>query len=147
MYSEDEIIQKALEILATRLTRETISLSSPATVKNFLIASIAQEEREVFGVIWLDVKNRVIANEVLFYGSLTHAAVYPREVVKAGLKHNCASVIIYHNHPSGNCDPSQADLDLTKTLKAALSLVDIRTLDHIIVGSAKTHSFAENGQI
>lgn len=147
MTSDDKIIQQALAILTTRLHQNLVTISSPETVKKFLILSLCQEEREVFGALWLDVKNRVLANEQLFFGSLSHASVYPREVVKAALKVNAASAIFYHNHPSGSEEPSTADLKLTETLKSSLGLVDVRVLDHIIVAGTNTHSFAENGQI
>lgn len=147
MYSDDEIIQKALEILSARLHKTIITVSSPIAVKEFLTVSLSQEEREIFGVLWLNIKNEVISSEHLFYGSLTSASVYPREVVKAALKVNAAAAICYHNHPSGSVEPSNADNKLTSVLKDTLALIDVRLLDHIIVAGVKTHSFAENGQI
>jgi DNA repair protein RadC len=96
-------------------------------------------------VLFLDVKNRLIASEELFRGTLTHASVYPREVVKSSLAHNAASVLLAHNHPSGTTEPSNADLTLTQALKQALALVDIRVLDHFIIAGRQAYSFAEHG--
>ena len=102
---------------------------------------------ESFAVLFLDIKNRLITSEELFRGTLSHASVYPREIVKAALHQNAASIILAHNHPSGSCEPSQADLSLTSTLKQALALVDIRVLDHFIIANPNVYSFAEHGQI
>ena len=100
---------------------------------------------ESFAVLFLDIKNRLIASEELFRGTLNHASVYPREVVKAALSHNAAALILAHNHPSGSCDPSRADIDLTHNLQQALGLVDIKVLDHFIVANPHVYSFAEHG--
>ncbi|AZP13454.1 MULTISPECIES: RadC family protein [Undibacterium] len=123
------------------------NLSSPNNVKNYLQLLIGSKPHESFAVLFLDVKNRLIRTEELFRGTLNHASVYPREVVKAALSHNAASIILAHNHPSGSCEPSQADLSLTNTLKQALALVDIRVLDHFIIANPNVYSFAEHGQI
>ena len=122
-------------------------LSSPDSVKKYLQLLIGGKPYESFAVLFLDIKNRLITSEELFRGTLSHASVYPREVLKAALRHNCASIILAHNHPSGSCEPSQADLTLTQTLKQALALVDVRILDHFIVANPNVYSFAENGQI
>lgn len=127
--------------------RTTAALSSPETVKNYLQLLIGNKPYESFAVLFLDIKNHLITTEELFRGTLNHASVYPREVVKAALHHNAASIILAHNHPSGSCDPSQADISLTKTLKQALALVDIRVLDHFIIANPHVYSFAEHGQI
>lgn len=146
---QNRIIGAALDILDGRLRRidVTESLSNPDAVKAFLRLKLQELEHEVFTVLFLDVKNRLIECDEMFRGSLTHTSVYPREVVKAALRHNAASVILAHNHPSGVTEPSEADLLLTRALQQALALVDVRTLDHIIVAGAHTHSFAEHGQI
>ncbi|MFO1320159.1 MAG: DNA repair protein RadC [Burkholderiales bacterium] len=142
--------QAALE-LARRCLAETIkaesALSAPAHVKEYLRLTLRQEERECFLVLFLDAQNRVLASEALFKGTLTETSVYPREVVRRALAHNAASVILAHNHPSGVTEPSRADESLTRTLKAALGLVDIAVLDHIIVGRDSALSFAERGLI
>jgi DNA repair protein RadC len=122
-------------------------LSSPDSVKNYLQLLIGKKPYESFAILFLDIKNRLIASEELFRGTLSHASVYPREVVKAALHHNAASIILAHNHPSGSCEPSQADFALTQTLKQALSFVDIRVLDHFIIANPHVYSFAEHGQI
>ena len=109
------------------------TLSSPLAVKQYLQLLLARRAYESFVVLFLDVKNRLIAADELFRGTLTHTSVYPREVVKAALAHNAAAVILAHNHPSGSPEPSQADHALTQALKQALSLVDVRLLDHFVV--------------
>jgi len=102
-------------------------------------------EREEFHACWLDAQNRLLAIEMLFIGTIHQTSVYPREVVKSALRHNAAAVIVAHNHPSGVAEPSAADLTLTKALRDALALVDVKLLDHIIVAGAHTMSFAEKG--
>ena len=96
-------------------------------------------------MLFLDNQHRLIAYETLFTGTINHTQVHPREVVKAGLKHNCAAVIVAHSHPSGEAEPSQADRKITECLKQALDLVDIRLLDHLVVGGIDIVSFAERG--
>lgn len=145
--SEDVTISRALAILATRLRGPGVAMDSPATVKNFLALKLADLEHEVFSVLWLDAQNRVLEYQELFHGTLTQTSVYPREVVKAGLALNAGACILAHNHPSGHAEPSHTDKALTDTLKTALALVDIRVLDHIIVGGLSTVSFAEKGLI
>ncbi len=144
---EDAVIAEALSILARRIKQVVVAASSPNAIKTYLICSFGQHEKEVFSILWLDVKNRLIEHEILFYGTLTHCAVYPREILKSGLRLNAASSVLVHNHPSGNPEPSEADHLLTKVIGNALGMVDIRVLDHIIVAGTNTHSFAENGQI
>jgi DNA repair protein RadC len=125
--------------------RSASALTSPGTVRDYLRLAIAEREHEVFVCLWLDAQHRVIACEELFRGTLTQTSVYPREIVKAGLRANAAAVIFAHNHPSGAAQPSQADELLTRNLKDALSLVDIKVLDHFIVAGHQTLSFAERG--
>jgi len=141
-------LQAALE-LARRALKEEISLgnalSSPRAVRDYLRLLLAGREQEVFVVMLLDAQHRVISSEELFRGTLTQTSVYPREVVKCALKHNAAAVIFAHNHPSGVAEPSHADEILTRSLKAALALVDIQVLDHFIVAGSRTMSFAERG--
>lgn len=147
MTSDDEIIQQALNILTARLKEPGVSLSSPDAVKQFLRLKLASKDHEVFAVLFLDVKNRLIAYEEMFRGTLTHTSVYPRELVKTAMLHNAASVIYSHNHPSGSASPSDADRLLTTAMRNALELIDVRSLDHIIVAGASTYSFAEHGDI
>ncbi|AIY44220.1 DNA repair protein RadC (plasmid) [Collimonas arenae] len=147
MSLEDTIIQQALKLLESRLRTAVVKISSPEVVTQYLTHKLALEEREIFGVIWLDVNLGVVACEEMFFGTLTQAAVYPREVVKSALKHNAASAIIFHNHPSGSLEASRADKDLTAKLKQTLELIDVRLLDHFIVAGTKTMSFAQSGQL
>jgi DNA repair protein RadC len=124
-----------------------VTLSSPQAVKQYLQLLLGIKPYESFAVLFLDVKNRLIASEELFRGTLTHTSVYPREVVKAALSHNAASIILAHNHPSGTPEPSAADQTLTRALKQALALVDVRVLDHFIVAGRHVYSFAEHGEL
>lgn len=143
-------LQAVLELAKRSISEELeskSSLSSPQAVKQYLQLQIGNKHYESFTVLFLDVKNRLLVTQELSRGSLSHASVYPREVVKSALAHNAASIILAHNHPSGSAEPSQADLSLTQTLKSALSLVDIRVLDHFIVANNTVYSFAENDQI
>jgi len=121
------------------------ALTSPGAVRDYLRLSLAGKEHEIFMVIWLDAQHRVINAEDLFRGTLTQTSVYPREVVKHALKANAAAVIFAHNHPSGVAQPSQADELLTRNLKEALTLVDVKVLDHFIVAGNQALSFAERG--
>ncbi|EOA5673152.1 DNA repair protein RadC, partial [Pseudomonas aeruginosa] len=123
------------------------SFSSPVAVKEYLSAKLAGFEHEVFAVLFLDTQHRLIEYSELFRGTIDSASVYPRELVKEALRLNAAAVIVSHNHPSGNPEPSGADKVLTQRLREALALVDVRTLDHIIVAGGSTISFAERGLI
>ncbi|WP_019881256.1 MULTISPECIES: DNA repair protein RadC [unclassified Methylophilus] len=123
------------------------SFRSPNQVKDYLQLQLSHLQREVFGLMFLDAQNRLIAYETLFEGSLMQTSVYPREVVKRALALNAAAVILSHNHPGGNAAPSRADEQLTISLKDALNLVDIKVLDHIIVARQETFSFSERGLI
>lgn len=143
-------LQAVLELAKRAISEELqtqSSLSSPESVKQFLKLAIGSKQYESFNVLFLDVKNRLIKSEELFKGTLSHASVYPREIIKAALAHNAASVMLAHNHPSGSTEPSQADLTLTRTLKTALDLVDIRLLDHFIVANSQVYSMAEHGEV
>lgn len=138
------IVQQALALLACEM-RETSVLAAPDDVKDYLRLKLASKPHEVFAVMFLDAQNRVIEFEEMFRGTLTQTSVYPREVVKASLTHNAASVVLAHNHPSGSPTPSRADEHLTQTLKSALALVDVRVLDHLIVTTSEVLSMAERG--
>lgn len=143
-------LQAARELAARAITEELKHrdvLNSPLAVRRLLQHRLAGLPHEVFVVLLLDAQHRVIAIEELFRGTLTQTSVYPREVVKAALRANAAAVIFAHNHPSGVAEPSSADEMLTRTLKQALSLVDVQTLDHFIVAGTTTLSFAERGLI
>ena len=141
-------LQAALELARRALESELArgdALNSAQAVRDYLRLSLAHRDHEVFAVLLLDAQNRVIACEELFRGTLTQTSVYPREVVKCALRHNAAAVIFAHNHPSGVAEPSHADQHLTEMLKRALTLVDIRVLDHFVVGAGAATSFAERG--
>jgi DNA repair protein RadC len=144
--TDDEVIAAALRILEKRI-REGDCLASPQAVRDYLRLAIGEREREVFVVVLLDAQNRVLAMEELFAGTLTQTSVYPREVVKVALQRNAGAVIFAHNHPSGVAEPSQADQLLTETLKRALSLIDVKVLDHFIVTRGAALSFSERGLI
>ena len=141
-------LQAVLEMgrrhLAASIQRES-ALESPQAVRDFLKAKLRHELHEVFACLFLDTKHRVLAFEVLFYGTIDGASVYPRLVVKRALANNAAALILTHNHPSGVAEPSQADKILTERLKEALALVDVRVLDHFIVGDGEPLSMVENG--
>ena len=140
------IIELSRRLLAEEM-QDGIALSSPKAVIQYLQLMLGSKEYESFAVLFLDVKNRLIDSAELFRGSLTQTSVYPREVVKAALARNSASVIFAHNHPSGSTDPSAADRSLTQALKYALALIDVRVLDHFIVAGTEVYSFAEHGLI
>lgn len=142
---EDRTIREAIDVLENRLFQRGPTLTSPDTVKEFLKLSLGTHLNEVFAIIFLDVKHRVIAFEILFKGTVDSAKVCPRIVLQRSLAHNSAAVILAHNHPSGDVSPSQADRILTETLVDLLAKVDIRILDHIIVGSGAALSFKESG--
>lgn len=141
---DNAIIQNALDILESRIQLPTAYIKSPSDTRNFLRLKLSELEHEVFAVVFLNNRHGVIAYEEMFTGTIDGAAVYPREVVKAALRHNAAAVILAHNHPSGITNPSESDKNLTQRLKNALVLVDVRVLDHLIVGHDIT-SFAELG--
>jgi len=139
-------VDRALQIVGGEL-RERDACSSPELVKQYLNLQLAGESVEKFAVLHLDAQNRAIAFEIMFTGTLTQTSVYPREVVVSALAHRSAAVILAHNHPSGKVQPSRADKALTTTLRAALGLVDVRVLDHVIVAPGAALSMAERGLI
>jgi DNA repair protein RadC len=144
---EDAVIVAALAILEARMKVAGCAMSSLDAVRSFLRLQLGALDREVFGVLFLNSQHKLIAFEIVFEGTLTQTSVYPREVVRLALTHNAAAVILTHNHPSGSIEPSQADVRLTLALKDALRLVDVRVLDHMVVGHGLPYSFAENGLI
>ncbi|MCP4413579.1 MAG: JAB domain-containing protein [Gammaproteobacteria bacterium] len=141
-------IQATLE-LGRRYLFETISrgdaFENPAVTRRFLLSKLRHQHREVFGVLFLDNAHRVIAFEELFHGTINGASVYPRIVLQRSLSHNAAAVILAHNHPSGIAEPSTADQQITDQLCNVLAMVDIRVLDHFVIGEAEAVSFAERG--
>jgi DNA repair protein RadC len=127
--------------------KERAVFDSPEAVGHYLQLHLGSHPHEVFAVLFLDAQHRLIVLEELFRGTLTHTSVYPREVVVRALHHHAAAVVLAHNHPSGGVEPSRADEALTRTLKAALALVDVPVLDHVIVGAGRTLSMAQKGLI
>jgi DNA repair protein RadC len=123
------------------------ALSSPADTRRYLSAQLRARHQEVFACLFLDNRHRVLAFEELFYGTVDGASVHPREVVRRCLGHNAAAVILAHNHPSGVAEPSRADEQITLRLKEALALIDVRVLDHLIIGDGEISSLAERGMI
>lgn len=142
--SEQEILDFAKRILARKFRKGT-KITSPMATKDYFAMRLADLEHEVFGVLFLDTQHYVLAYEELFRGTIDGASVYPREVVKHCLKHNASAVIFVHNHPSGVPEPSRDDQAITKRLRESLALVDVRVLDHLVIGGDDAVSFAERG--
>jgi len=142
--TSDQIVSEALTVTAAEI-ESTDLMTNPVAVKNFLAVRMANLEYEVFAVMFLTNRHQVIKFDVMFRGTIDGASVYPREVAKAALQYNAAAVVIAHNHPSGITQPSQADELITRKLRDALSMFDIRVLDHVIVGGKNSFSFAEHG--
>jgi DNA repair protein RadC len=140
------VLELARRAMAQRLQEREV-FADPQAVKHYLQLHLAAKGHEVFAVLFLDSQNKLLAMEELFRGTLTQTNVYPREVVIRALHHSAAAVVLAHNHPSGGVQPSRADEALTHTLKAALALVDVRVLDHIIVGTGQALSMTEAGFI
>lgn len=141
----DQVLEKAAEIVATRYLRGN-AFTNPQATKDFLQYKMGGYEREVFAILLLDNQHRLIEYQELFFGTIDAASVYPREVVKLALNYNAAAVIFAHNHPSGIAEPSNADKQITRKLKDALALIDVRVLDHFVVGDTCI-SFAERGYL
>jgi DNA repair protein RadC len=139
----DAVIAAALRVLELRIKKGS-ALTSPGAVRDYLRLKL-QRDHEVFVCVWLDAQHRTIVVDEAFRGTLTQTSVYPREIVKLALRHNAAAVVFAHNHPSGAPQPSQADELLTRDLKNALALVDVKVLDHFVVAGAQAISFAERG--
>ena len=138
------VFELARRALSQRL-KEREAFHTPDAVKQYLQLQLAHKNHEVFAVLFLDSQNRMLGMEELFRGTLSQTSVYPREVVLRALHHQAAAVVLSHNHPSGSVQPSRADEHLTQTLKASLALIDVRVLDHIIVGQGQALSMAEQG--
>jgi DNA repair protein RadC len=139
-----EILAAALSVVERRVQRG-FELTAPSAAREYLAVRLGSLEHEVFAVVFLDAQNRVIEYQEMFRGTVTQTAVYPREVVKAALALNAVATILVHNHPSGHAEPSRADEFLTQTLKAALAMVDVRVLDHLVIAGSGIVSFAERG--
>jgi len=143
-FSDSDILEAAAQVMEKRISYGPV-FDSPSAVKEFLRFKIGAEAREHFMVVFLTSQHALISAEIMFSGTLSQTSVYPREVVRRALELNAAAVLLAHNHPSGMAEPSRADEHLTQTLKSALTLIDVRVLDHIVVGANSTVSFAERG--
>ena len=140
-----DVIQEALSLLNNSIKKAPISLTSSEAVKNYCRLNLATREHEVFGALFLDSQHRLIEFRELFRGTIDGCSIYVREVAKEALSLNAAAIIFTHNHPSGLCEPSRADIQITKRLKRALTMFDIRVLDHLVVSAEDVVSFAERG--
>ena len=148
--ASQQTLRTAQEIVRRSLIeemRERVALTAPSAVREYLLSHYAGFQEERFLAVWLDNQNRAICVEELFRGTISATAVYPREVVRHALAHNAAGVIFAHNHPSGLSEPSAADHAITSALKKALELIDVRVLDHFVVGEGAVMSFAERGML
>jgi DNA repair protein RadC len=143
---QSTLIRLAIEVLEYR-HRPGQCFDNPQATRDYLQLHLSGRKNEMFGVLFLDNKHRLIANEELFSGSVSSASVYPRVVAQRTLECNASAVIFYHNHPSGNPEPSQSDIHITKRLNSALELIDVRTLDHLVIGKEGTVSFVDRGLI
>ncbi|HGX3311267.1 TPA: JAB domain-containing protein [Pseudomonas aeruginosa] len=142
---EQELIEQAIALLECRMFKRGAQISNPEDIKKLMRLKLARYKNEVFAVFFLDSKQRFLAFEELFRGSVDTASVYPRVVLQRALHHNAAAVVLFHNHPSGVTDPSLADKALTLKLKELLAQIDVRVIDHFIVGLGEPYSFVEAG--
>lgn len=143
--TQQRVVQMALTLLEKHMKHKPVSFNSSAETLQYLRLQLEHLEREVFMVLYLDSQHRLITSETTSMGTINATAVYPREIIKSALVHNAAAVVVAHNHPSGVAEPSAEDRKVTKRLTEALSLVDIRVLDHVVVGHGQAVSFAERG--
>ncbi len=146
MYTNQEkkVLDRASKIIESKITKQKV-FTAPGAVKDYCRYSLVHSEYEIFFMLLLDNKHALIKSIELFRGTIDQSAVYPREIIKEALAHNASAVIFAHNHPSGIAEPSNSDKNITERLKSALELVDMRVLDHIIVGTRGCVSFAERG--
>lgn len=145
--SEEAVITAAIKILESRLVKKGLQFACPQDTEYYLKLKLASLEHEQFHCLFLDSKNALIKHECLFTGTIDGASVYPREVIKRALQLNAAALIFAHNHPSGNPEPSKADIAITKQLKECAGLFNIRVLDHVIIGGVEAYSLANNGEM
>ena len=144
-----DIVEKAIKSIEAkwRVQDKSEILTDPGAAGKYLKLRLSNKEREVFSVLFLDTRHRVLAYEELFFGTIDGAEVHPREIAKAALKHNAAAVILGHNHPSGNPEPSPGDRAVTARIKTALAVLDIRVLDHFVIGTGAPTSMAARGWV
>lgn len=145
-YSHEQLVSFAKKLTAYRFRRKA-TIENPQGIRDYLELHFGELQREKFWVAFLDNRHRVIEHEILFEGTIDASSVYPRVVVQRALQHNAAAVILAHNHPSGVAEPSRADSEITKKLKEALTLIEVRILDHMIVGDGYTVSLAERREL
>lgn len=143
--NEQRIIRRAMRLLEKYQRQPSEQFISASCTKSWLQLYLARQEREVFVVLYLDNQHRLLEHETLFLGTISHTEIHPREIVKSALRHNAAAVIIAHNHPSGITDASEADKRITSRIVNALDLIEVRVLDHFIIGNGEVLSFAEQG--
>ncbi|WOJ03049.1 RadC family protein [Citrobacter koseri] len=143
--NEQRIIRRAMRLLEKYQRQPAEQFLSASCTKSWLQLYLARQEREVFVVLYLDNQHRLLEHETLFLGTINHTEIHPREIVKSALRHNAAAVIIAHNHPSGITDASEADKRITSRIVNALDLIEVRMLDHFIIGNGEVLSFAEQG--
>jgi len=143
----DDIINQAIDILYSRMTVPDFFATSPSDTRKYVMLKLAELEHEVFGVLFLSNRHGLIKYEEMFRGTIDSAVIYPREVIKRALQLNAAALILVHNHPSGDPEPSSADYTITRKIKDAANLLDIRVLDHLVVGRDEVISLAESGAI
>lgn len=141
--TDDQVVEKALQILSARLQRNVVSMSQVEDVENYLTLKYAERTEEVFGMIMLDSMYNVISIKELFSGTVDSVSVHPRVVVKEVLQHNASNVILFHNHPSGQLEVSASDVEVTRDIAALLTCMDVTLLDHFIVAGTKTLSFVK----
>lgn len=143
--NEQRIIRRAMRLLEKYQRQPAEQFLSTSCTKSWLQLYLARQEREVFVVLYLDNQHRLLEHETLFLGTISHTEIHPREIVKSALRHNAAAVLIAHNHPSGITDASEADKRITSRIVNALDLIEVRVLDHFIIGNGEVLSFAEQG--
>jgi len=143
--SRDDIVRVAKILIAMSMRKSASVLSRPKDVRDYLQLHLGHETDEHFWCLFLDNRHRVIAHEIVAHGTIDSAAVYPRVIVRKSLQHNAAAVIFAHNHPSGVAEPSDTDVRLTRRLTDALAMIDVRVMDHLIVGVSESTSLAERG--
>jgi len=143
--THQRVIKMALTLLEKQMKQKPVSFNSSTETLQYLRLQLEQLEREVFMVLYLDTQHRLIASETTSLGTINTTSVYPREIIKTALGYNAAAVVFAHNHPSGTAEASNADRTVTERLIAALSLVDVRVLDHVVIGHGESISFAERG--
>jgi len=143
--NEDWIVQQAIVLLERRVFKAGPRLERPAAVRDYLRLKLVAEPNEIFVVVFMNSMHDVLAVEPMFHGTINATSVYPRVVLQRALQLNAAAVIFAHQHPSGTTEPSNADRLLTEQLKTALALIDVRVLDHFVIGQGAPYSFAESG--